>query len=44
MNLPIRPGGAPRGFNSTAAIAGDKVSELKPEIRTAAAIDTANCR
>ena len=35
--------GAPWGFNSSAAMAGDSVSELKVEIATEAVIVTANC-
>ena len=44
MILPVVCTGAPCGFSSTAAIAGDSVSELKPEMITAAEIDTANWR
>ena len=40
MTRPVVFCGAPRGLSSTAAMAGDSVSELKPEMSTAAAIDT----
>ena len=42
MIRPVRCCGAPLGFSNTAAMAGDRVSELNAEISTAAEIVTAN--
>jgi hypothetical protein len=38
-----RSGGAPRGLSSTAASAGESVSELNAEIAVLMAIVSANC-